>query len=150
MQPALHQNAGAAQVDGLLNLVEDHFLRMDVAFGMPHGPVERTETAILGAEIGVVDVAIDDIADDTVRMQLLPHRIGRHSDSNQIIAAIKIDRFLARHHAVTLSEAYVRNFVNPGFTRSPSSKTIFRVRYSRAKASEIPSFECSWRAISSI
>ena len=37
MQAALHQNAGAAQVDGLLDLVEDDFLRQDVAFGVPMG-----------------------------------------------------------------------------------------------------------------
>ena len=80
VQAALHQNAGAAQIDGLLDLVEDHFLRMDVAFGVAHGPVEGAEAAIFGAEVGVVDVAVDDVADDAVRVQLAAHRVGGHAD----------------------------------------------------------------------
>ena len=101
MQSALHQNAGAAQVDGLLNLVEDHFLRMHVAFRMAHGPVEGAEAAIFRAEIRVVDVAIDDVADDAVRMQLAAHRVGRHADADQVVAVEIVDRFLPGHHTVT-------------------------------------------------
>ena len=69
MQAALHQHAGAAQVERLLNLVEDRFLRQDVAFGVPHRAVERAEAAILGAEVGVVDVAVDDVGDHAFRVQ---------------------------------------------------------------------------------
>ena len=67
MQAALHQNAGAAQVHGLLDLLENGFVREDVAFVVAHGPVEGAEAAIFGAEIRVVDVAIDDVADDAFR-----------------------------------------------------------------------------------
>src|ERR1700685_904368 len=162
MQPALHQNAGAAQVDGLLNLVEDHFLRMDVAFRMPHGPVERAEAAILGAEVRVIDVAIDDVAHHAVRVQLASNRVRCHSDTNEIVAVIQFNRFLARHHAETFlpstglpstgpsSEEYCRNVVRPAYSRSPSSKMMFSLRYDRASASETPTLACSARAMSSI
>ncbi len=88
MQAALHQDAGAAQIDGLLNLVEDHVLGMHVAFLVAHGPVEGAEAAILGAEIGVVDVAVDDVADHAVRVQLAADRVGRHADADQIVAIV--------------------------------------------------------------
>ncbi len=67
MQAALHQNAGAAQIDRLLDLVEDRFLRKDVAFLVPHRTVERAEAAVLGAEVRVVDIAVDDVGDHAVR-----------------------------------------------------------------------------------
>ena len=37
MQAALHQDAGAAQPDGLADLLEDHFLRVHVTFFVPGG-----------------------------------------------------------------------------------------------------------------
>src|ERR1700678_1713733 len=132
MQSALHQNAGAAQVDGLLNLVEDHFLGMDVAFRMAHWPVERAEAAILGAEIRVIDVAIDDVAHHAVRVQPAANRIGRHPDADEIVAVIQVRCFLARHHAETFlpstllsnSAAYRKYKSSPAYSRSPSSNTM--------------------------
>ena len=74
---------------------------MDVAFRVAHGPVEGAEAAILGAEIGVVDVAVDDVADHAVRVQLAADRVGRHADADEIVAVIQVDGFLARHHTET-------------------------------------------------
>ena len=98
MQAALHQDAGAAQVDGFLNLVEDDFLGQDVAFGVAHGTVEGAEAAILGAEIGVVDVAVDDVADHVFRMQLAADGVGGHADADQVVALEQVDGFGAGHH----------------------------------------------------
>src|SRR6476469_4716010 len=50
MQTALHQDPGAAQVDCLLDFLEDLFLGENVAFGMAHRAVERAEAAILSAK----------------------------------------------------------------------------------------------------
>src|SRR5258708_29490923 len=75
MQAALHQDAGAAEVERLLDLREDYFVGMKVPFGAAHGPIERAEAAILGAEIRLVDVAVDDVADDALRTQLPPHGV---------------------------------------------------------------------------
>ena len=37
MQTALHEDAGAAEVEGFLDLLEDRFLRQNVALGVAHG-----------------------------------------------------------------------------------------------------------------
>ena len=109
MQAALHQDAGAAEADGLADLVEDHFLRMHVTFFMPRRAVKGAEAAIFGAEIGVVDVAIDDVADHAFRVQLAAHLIGGHAEAHQVVAVEKIDRFGASHHAETPPETAVRS-----------------------------------------
>jgi len=58
--------------------------------------------AVLGAEIGVVDVAIDDVCDHALRMQALPHSVGlkanRSGQENQVVERLfgvssVIDRF---------------------------------------------------------
>src|SRR5580704_15887558 len=101
MQTALHQDSGSAQVDGLLDLLKDHFLRMNVAFGMTHGPIKSAKAAIFRAEICVINVAVDNIADDPVRMQLAADLISRHPDPNQIVAIVQIDGFRASDHERT-------------------------------------------------
>ena len=95
MQPALQQHARSAQIERLLNLVEDHFVRQDVAFLVPHRPVERAEAAVLGAEVRVVDIAVDNVAHHAFGMELPPHSVGRHADADQIVARKKIGCFLA-------------------------------------------------------
>ena len=67
MQAALHQHAGAAEFDGLANLVVDGVELEDVTLfgcGPLQRPVESAEGAILGAEIRVIDVAVDDVGGD--------------------------------------------------------------------------------------
>ncbi len=66
---------------------------MHVAFGVAHGPVEGAEAAEFGAEIGVVDVAVDDVADHAFGMELAAYLVGGHSDPDKIVAAEQIDRF---------------------------------------------------------
>src|SRR5712664_1819207 len=101
MQPALHQNPRAPQVDGLLNLVEDHFLGMNVTLSVTHGPIESAEAAELGAEVRVIDIAVDDIAHDAVWVQLAAHRVGGHSDPDQIVTTKEVDCLLASYHTET-------------------------------------------------
>src|ERR1022692_1030900 len=57
MQAALHQHAGAPEVEGFLDLGEDGFVVVDVAFGVAHGPVEGTKTAIFLAEMVLIKFA---------------------------------------------------------------------------------------------
>src|SRR3954447_13887649 len=98
MQSPLHQNAGTAQLYGFADLLEDCLARQHVSFAVPHWPVERAKAAIFCAEIRVVDVAIDDVADDTFRMNLPPNAICLHADSDQIIASEEISCLFTRHH----------------------------------------------------
>src|SRR5882672_3113207 len=102
---------------------------MDVTLGVSHGAVESAEAAKLCAEVRVIDIAVDNVAHDAVRMQLAPNRVGTHSDADQIVTAKEVDCLLARHHTETFpvafrwpsSEAYCRKAAKPAYSRSPSS-----------------------------
>src|SRR6185437_1754607 len=61
-----------------------------------HRSIERAEGTILGAEIRVIDVAVDLIGRDARVVFLAAHFIGRHSEREQIIRIEKIQRFLLR------------------------------------------------------
>ena len=97
MQAALHQHAGAAQFDGLANLVVDGFELEDVSLFRRwplQRPVERAEGAVLGAEIRVIDVAVDDVGDDAFGMQLAAHRVGFHADADQVVGTEQVEGLL--------------------------------------------------------
>ena len=69
MVPALHEDAGAADRERLLDLLVDDRLREQVALGAVSGPpVEGAEVAVGDADVRVVDVAVDDERD--------PPRVG--------------------------------------------------------------------------
>ena len=90
VQSALHEHAGAAQLHGLADFFVDGFEIQQVAFRRElalERTIEGAEAAILGAEVGVIDVAVDDVSDDAVRMQAAAHRVGFHADADQIVGA---------------------------------------------------------------
>ena len=99
VQPALHQDAGAAQVERLLDLGKDGFLGQNVALGVAHRPVERAEAAIFGAEVGVVDIAVDDIRDHVFRMPPATDGVSLHADADEVVGRKQIERFLASDHS---------------------------------------------------
>ena len=105
VQAALHQDAGSAQVECFLNLVEDDLVREDVALGVAHGAIEGAEAAVLGAEIGVVDVAVDDVADHAFRMELAPDGVGLHADTDEVIGCEQFYSFLFRDHTTSSPRA---------------------------------------------
>ena len=94
---ALHQHAGAAKVHGLLNLAEDLLFRENVALLVTHRPVEGAEAAVLGAEVRMVDVAVDDVARHALRVKLAPDGVGFHADADQVVALQGVQRFLLGH-----------------------------------------------------
>src|SRR4029079_12252484 len=116
------------------------------------------EAAIFGAEIGVVDVAIDDVADHAFRVQLAAHLIGGHAEAHQVVAVEEIDRFGASHHAETPPEtavrssaaAYLRYVSIAVECASENSKRMWRVRYSRTKGSGKQRWGVHWRMMSSM
>ena len=94
MQAALHQHAGAAQLHGLRDLVVDGVEVEDVALGGQlalQRTVKGAEGAVLGAEVGVIDVAVDDVGDHAVRVQLAAHRIGFHAEADQVVGAEPVE-----------------------------------------------------------
>ena len=64
MQPALHQHAGAAERDRLVDPLADLFDRMHVSVRLAGPAIERAERADDVAHVGVIDVAVDDVGDD--------------------------------------------------------------------------------------
>ena len=66
MMPALHQNLRAAERDGFLDLLVHLVERDDVGIVVLFHAIKRAELAIDVADVGVIDVAIDDVGDDLV------------------------------------------------------------------------------------
>ncbi len=85
VQPALHQHAGAANGNGLIDAFFDLFDRVDVRFRLSRPPVKRAKCADDVANVGVIDVAIDDIGHDIARIFPLTHLVRREPDADKII-----------------------------------------------------------------
>ena len=102
MQTALHQNACAAQLHRFADLVVDRLELQDVAFLSGRSfqwPVERAKGAVLRAEVRVIDVAVDNVGDHALGMQLAPHRIRFHPNADQIIGPEHLDGlFFGQRH----------------------------------------------------
>jgi hypothetical protein len=84
---ALHENLRAAKRDGLLDLAVEFLPRDHVAVGVLLRAVERAELAIDVADVGVIDIAIDDVGDDLVAApavgrgtQQLPATVGQSAE----------------------------------------------------------------------
>ena len=102
MQPALHENSRATKVERFLYFIEDDLFRKDVALAMSEGSVKRTETTVLRTEIRVIDVAIDDVSSNALGVEFSSDRVRLHSDTDQVVATEKLDRFLAVDHCFLL------------------------------------------------
>src|SRR5438132_14277475 len=105
MQAALHQHARAAEFDGFANLVVDRFQIQDVSlfsFGPLQWTIKRAESAVFGAEVRVINVAIDDVGDHALGMQFTAHGVSFHADADQIIGAKQIDSlYFGEGHSAT-------------------------------------------------
>jgi hypothetical protein len=108
MQAALHQHTGAAEFDGLANLFVDGVEIEDVAFLCRWAfewAIEGAEGAVLGAEVGVIDVAVDDIGDRAFGMEPAAHRIGFHADADQVIGLEHLQSLLLGQGHVLLNSS---------------------------------------------
>src|SRR6266705_937929 len=105
MQAALHQHACPAKFYRLANLVVDGFKIEDVplfSFGSLQWTIKRAERAVFGAEVRVINVAIDDVGDHALGMQFAPDGVGLHADANQIIGTKQIDSLcFGKGHSAT-------------------------------------------------
>ena len=76
MMSALHQNLRAAQRDGLLDFLVHLVERDDVGVVVLFRAVKRAELAIDVADVGVIDVAVNDVSDDVVAATVEILRLG--------------------------------------------------------------------------
>src|ERR1041385_3707634 len=84
MNPALHQDARPAKRQSLLDLCEDHVIRQYIGLRVTFNAIESTECAKLFAHICVIDIPIDDVTDDVVRVQTLPNAVRACSEIKKI------------------------------------------------------------------
>ena len=77
MVPALQQDLGAAQAQGLVDLPGHLLAGDDVAFAGFGRAEEGAEAAGADADVGIVDVAVAHIGDDGLGMQAQAHGVGQ-------------------------------------------------------------------------
>src|ERR1041385_3279955 len=100
MQPALHQYARAAECDRLVDLFADLFEGTDVSVGRARSTIKRAERADDIADVRIVDVAIDDVGDDVVRVAAGAYLVGRDTHSRDVMR-LQQQRALLGGHALT-------------------------------------------------
>src|SRR5207247_322058 len=102
MQAALHQHASTAELDGLANLFVNCVEVEDVSlFGLRplQWAVKRTERAVLGAEICVINVAINDVGDHAFGMKLAADGVSFHAYPDEVVGAIEVKGLGVGEHA---------------------------------------------------
>src|SRR5262245_66215545 len=71
-------------------------VRENVGFAITLYAVKRTKRAEFFAHIGVVDISINDVADDIVRMQTYSHSIRRSGEIQQVCVFEQTDSLIRR------------------------------------------------------
>ena len=95
MVAALHEQAGAAERERLLDLLEDHRLRQQVALAPVTGTaVEGAEVAVRVADVRVVQVAVDDEGDAARVGPARPALVGDPADRDELARAQQRQRVL--------------------------------------------------------
>src|SRR5262249_13343257 len=112
METSLHQHAGSAQRDSFIDLCADFFHRPDVSVRRPRPAIERTESAHDVADVRVVDIAIDDVSDDVVRMTAAPNLVGSRANAGYVVR-FKQFRTIVSTEAAT-AQPFVQNTLNLG------------------------------------
>src|SRR5690349_15888517 len=94
MQAALQQDSRATElqhlVDFLVNLLEGQ----DVAVFRAERAVERAERTIFGAEIRIVDVAVDLVSDHPRIVFLQTHFVRGHAEADEVVGFEHFERLL--------------------------------------------------------
>src|SRR5689334_20735239 len=75
MNTALHENSRPAQRQRFFDFLIDHVIRQNIRLWITLNSIERAESAELFAHIRVVNIAIDDVADDIIRVYALADSI---------------------------------------------------------------------------
>src|SRR5258708_4308804 len=96
VQPTLEQNPGAAELQHFVDFFVDFLARKNVTVLGSEAPVKRGEGAILGAEIRVVDVAVDLVGDDARIVFLQAHLMSGHTDAHEVIGFEHFESLLFR------------------------------------------------------
>ena len=96
MHAALHQDLVAAQRDGFLDLLVEFLARQHVGVGVVDLAVEGAEIADGGADVGVVDVAVDVVGAVRLGMQPAADGVGGAAEVVQVAAIEERRPFVGR------------------------------------------------------
>ena len=94
---ALHEEAGAADRERLLDLLVDHGLRQEIRLALiARAPVERAEVAVGDADVRVVQVPVDDERHLRRVVQPVADLVRDAADRDEVARAKQRDRVLVR------------------------------------------------------
>jgi hypothetical protein len=82
--PSLEQDLLAADREDLLDLRVDHLVREDVDLVVVRRAVEGAEGAECVAGVRVVDVPVDDVSDDAVRVEPPARGVGEGAEREEV------------------------------------------------------------------
>ena len=85
MQSTLHQYAGTTESDGLIDFDANLVQGSNVSIGCTGSAVEGTERTNNVADVGVIDIAIDDVGNNIGRMFSLADLVSGRADAGDIM-----------------------------------------------------------------
>jgi hypothetical protein len=96
MIAALQERLIAAQRNGFLDLLVDDLARQHVGAGVAGLAVERTEVADRGADVGVVDIAVDVVGAIRLGVQASADGVGGAAQKRQVAASEEREALVGR------------------------------------------------------
>ena len=94
MVAALHQQPGSAELDRLFDLLEDDRLRQQIALArVARAAVEGAEVAVRVADVGVVEVPVDDEGDPVGVGLAVPDLVRSATDRDEVARLEQRERF---------------------------------------------------------
>ena len=117
MHAALHEDLVAAKGDGFLDLLIERLARQDVGVGVAALAVESAEIADGGADVGVVDVAVDVVSAIGLRVEAKADGMGSAAELVDV-AALKERGAFVGSQAFT-GDGFRENAVDHATLQSP-------------------------------
>ena len=88
MVPALEKDLPSSQGDGFFNFLRDGFEGQDVGVAVSFFSVKSAKCAVCDTNVGIVDVAVDDVGDDSFGA-FFPHETGSYVAQQGHVCNIK-------------------------------------------------------------
>jgi hypothetical protein len=96
VQTALQQDSRAAEAEHLFDFLIDRLEREDVTVFGTERPVKCAEGAVFGAEIRVVDIAVDLVGHDAGVILFQARLVRGHPEAHKVIGLEHFERLLFR------------------------------------------------------
>jgi hypothetical protein len=93
MKPSLYKDLRAPAIYGLSDFLKKSSLTQDVSVRSVRAPVKGAEPALVYANVGVIDIAVDNERDRPAAVQLFPQIVRHHPEAEQVRAFEKGESF---------------------------------------------------------